>query len=69
MSAWQVLMIPHTMAMLPIHSRAPNRMVMNVLGSIATPNPAQYKMQVAILFASAAEGRPKIANTQGRTCY
>jgi hypothetical protein len=46
MRAWQVLMIPHTMAMLPIHSRAPKRMVMNVLGSIATPNPAQCKMQI-----------------------
>lgn len=41
-----MLMIPHTMAMLPIHNRAPKRMVMNVLGSMATPNPAQRKMQV-----------------------
>jgi hypothetical protein len=40
MRAWQVLMMPHTMAMLPIQSLAPNRMVMKVLGSIATPNPA-----------------------------
>lgn len=40
MSAWHVLMMPQTIAMLPIHSLAPKRMVMNVLGSIATPKPA-----------------------------